>query len=644
MDRQYNIVIISVSPLLTKAFQSVMERKGLNYPIYEANTEKAEGIIRNFQRLPEPHVFITRGRTYSYLRERTDAALVNVPFSYFSYASLIKRFHNLGIRKIAIMGYSDQFRHNSERFNHILDEGIRFFTYNWRNYSNETLALHMQEELLRLKEEGYEGFIGGSLVYRLATKLGLHCAENFPDEDLVETSLEEAAQICETILTQEEKNETVSAFVRTVPEILLKISETGIITDYNLAAEKAFHAENLHKNILEFLPELNQESLSKRTAAERNLLLSHGSRKLIADIAPIIVSGEYRGSIITARYVDEIQKLEQNIRSKLAERGLTAKATFNDILGTSHALKQTIRWAKKIAAAEGTVLLIGDTGTGKELFAQSIHNFSSRSSAPFVAINCAALSPSVLESELFGYVKGAFTGARTEGKTGIFELAHKGTIFLDEIGELPLELQAKLLRVLQEKEVVRLGDTRVIPVDVRVIAATNRNLEEEVAKGHFRPDLFYRLNVLTLRIPTLEERRSDIPLLATRFLEKQTDSHQFTEEALLFLEHSHWPGNVRQLRNCVERAAVFADQELITGENMRELFSFTAKNTDPRNQNTVKADPDSTDMAGGFLRESERIVQALSAVSWNRARAAKALGISTVTLWRKMKKYGIQKE
>lgn len=199
--------------------------------------------------------------------------------------------------------------------------------------------------------------------------------------------------------------------------------------------------------------------------------------------------------------------------------------------------------------ADGTVLITGETGTGKELFAQSIHNYSSRSKAPFVAINCAALSPSVLESELFDYVKGAFTGALSEGKAGIFETAHRGTIFLDEIGELPIDIQAKLLRVIQEKEIVRIGDTRVIPIDVRIIAATNRDLEEEVRLKHFRSDLFFRLNVLTLRLPTLDGRREDIPFLSRFFLAQKKTPHEFTEDALAYLQGFPWPGNIRQLRN-----------------------------------------------------------------------------------------------
>lgn len=629
MEQKYNIVIISVTPLLTEVFREILKKKNLNYPIFEANMETAAEIVQKFQQDSELHVFITRGRTYTYLSECTNAALVNVKTSYFAYASLIKQYHEQGIRKIAILGYSDQFRHNADKLNNVLDEGIDFYFYNWRDYSDDTLHDLLRQELIRLHEEGVQAFIGGRSICNAADELGYLCLENFPDTDLVEAALEEAEQIARSILAREEKNQTVSAFLKAVPETLLKINQDGWITDYNLAGEKAFGADRLSCNIKDLLPDIDLQSLSRKTGIEHDVLLNYRKKKLIADIAPIIVNNEYSGAILTARFVDEIQKIEQNIRTRLSQKGLVAKTLFSDILGSSPAIQQTISWAKRIARAEGTVLIIGETGTGKELFAQSIHNYSSRAKAPFVAINCAALSPSVLESELFGYVKGAFTGARSEGKQGIFELAHGGTIFLDEIGELPIDIQAKLLRVIQEKEIVRIGDTRVVPVDVRVTAATNRNLNTEVDLGHFRADLFYRLNVLTLQLPPLQERKEDIPFLAKHFLSLEKPPHEFTIDALHHLAEVPWPGNIRQLKNCVERASVFVDHYWISQEDLRQIFVFTSGSPQRQQLPNTAAD------------EREKITQALRTTGGNRAQTAEMLGISTVTLWRKMKKFGL---
>lgn len=624
MNQDYKIIIISVSSLLTQTFQDIMKNKGLNYPIYEANLEKAAQIVRKHQSDGGLQIFITRGRTYTYLCECTNATLVNVKASYFSYVSIIKKYREQGIKKIAILGFSDQFKHNAEKLDNTWDENVSFYAYNWREYSDESLHLLFRKELLRLRTEGFEAFIGNHSIRGIAQELGLICEENLPDSDLVEAALEEAKQLAISILAREEKIQTVSAFLKAVPEILLKIDRNGLILDYNLAGKRAFGSNNLNSNISRLFPDINLDQLAAQKSAQRDVILTYGSKKIIADIAPIIVNATYSGAIITARFIDEIQKLEQNIRAKLSQRGLVAKANFVDIHGSSQAIQQTIHWAKRIAKADGTVLIMGETGTGKELFAQSIHNYSSRSGAPFVAINCAALSPSVLESELFGYVKGAFTGARSEGKEGIFETAHRGTIFLDEIGELPVDIQAKLLRVIQEKEIVRIGDTKVIPIDVRVIAATNRSLEDEVRMGRFRSDLFYRLNVLTLQLPTLEERRDDIPFLAKFFLAQETPPHEFTDEALDYLKSCPWPGNIRQLKNQIERASVFVDHYLISQADLQQISAFTA--------GEVKEN-------AAIPSKKAELEQALRKANGNRSRTAQALGISTVTLWRRMKKY-----
>ena len=627
--QNYNIVIISVSPLLSETFRSVMKKKNLSYPLYEATMEKAEEIVKRFQKSNKQYVFITRGRTYSYLSERTDAVLVDVKSTYFSYATLIKKYHERGIHKIAILGFSEQFNYIANKLNNVLDTNIVFYHYNWREYRGSTLKTLFRNELLRLNADGIEAFIGSALLCSVARELGLICAENFPDVDMIDAALREAQQIAKSILSIEEKNKTVSAFLEAVPEILLRIGPDGQVTEYNSVSKKFFGRDQITHHIQRIFPGINLELLSHKKEPERSILLNYHDKKVVADFSPIIIDGNYSGAIISARQVDEIQQLEQNIRSRLSQKGLVAKASFPDILGNSPIITQTVNRAKRIAQAKGTVLIIGETGTGKELFAQSIHNYSPRAKAPFVAINCAALSPNVLESELFGYVKGAFTGARSEGKQGIFELAHGGTIFLDEIGELPVDIQAKLLRVIQEKEVIRVGDTRVIPIDVRVTAATNRDLKKEVDQGNFRADLFYRLNVLTLRLPPLCERKDDIALLAQKFLSEEQSFREFTPDALEYMSTLPWPGNIRQLRNYVERACVFVENNHISQRDFESIYDYSLNipNTDEAHEHTVC--------------EIEKIISSLAKHKGSRIKAASELGISTVTLWRKIKKYEI---
>lgn len=267
---------------------------------------------------------------------------------------------------------------------------------------------------------------------------------------------------------------------------------------------------------------------------------------------PLVQSKKYLGGVITLKECTEIQRLELKFRQKMKSKGLVAKYTFADIKGRSTKLLNTIAIAKKFALGNSSVLIQGDSGTGKELFVQSIHNASDRKEKPFVAFSCAALTDSLIESELFGYSEGAFTGAKKGGKPGLFELAHGGTLFLDEIGDISPNVQARLLRVIQEKEVIRVGGTEIIPVDIRIIAATNKDLLKLVKKGKFRKDLLYRLNILRLSISPLSERKEDIPYLIDSFLNKRKIRKDIPNKIMELFQYYDWPGNVRELEGCLE--------------------------------------------------------------------------------------------
>jgi transcriptional regulator with PAS, ATPase and Fis domain len=322
--------------------------------------------------------------------------------------------------------------------------------------------------------------------------------------------------------------------------------------------------------------------------------------------------------------------------------------TFADIVGRSQAIMRCKEQAAQIAAGMSTVLIWGETGTGKELFAQSIHSASPRRGGPFVAVNCGALPASLVESHLFGYEEGAFTGARKGGQAGLFEQADGGTLLLDEVGEMDYELQAKLLRVLQEREVVRIGGKKPVPVDVRIIASTNKDLLRLVADRKFRDDLFYRLNVVDLKIPPLRERVEDIMYLARYFVRRFNQMfgspvRRVGEEAARYLERYNWPGNVRELQNCVERTMNLCDREAIMPEHLPAVireYSDKKYGPKPAARPEMRQDRNSLD---GAAREAEKraIAEALRQAGRNRRRAAESLGVSTVTLWRKMKRYGL---
>jgi two-component system NtrC family response regulator len=306
------------------------------------------------------------------------------------------------------------------------------------------------------------------------------------------------------------------------------------------------------------------------------------------------------------------------------------------------AIRKVLSLVQKVAITNANVLISGESGTGKELIAEAIHFKSSRKDEPFIAINCTALNPGVLESELFGHEKGSFTGAIAQ-KRGKFELAHKGTIFLDEIGEFPLELQPKLLRVIQEHSFERVGGIKTIKSDFRVIAATNKNLKQEVEQGRFREDLYYRLNVVNIHIPPLRERTEDIPLLAAHFLKKFSTQNKkningFTPEAMQLLTAYHWPGNVRQLENIIESAVVLSQSDTI---GIRDLPA-EIKDESRQFKSAVDMLPDNINLSEALEKiEAALIKRALVKSNFIQVKAAKMLGISKSLLQYKLKKYNI---
>jgi len=329
----------------------------------------------------------------------------------------------------------------------------------------------------------------------------------------------------------------------------------------------------------------------------------------------------------------QLEKENIYLREQLKDR-----FDFSKIIGQSSVMHKLLESIAIVAPTEATVLIIGESGTGKELIANAIHQNSPRKEKPLIKVNCAALPEALLESELFGHEKGAFTGALTR-RQGRFQLAHKGSIFLDEIAEMAPQTQAKILRVLQEREFEPVGSSNTVRVDTRVITATNKNLEEEIKEGHFREDLFYRINVVTLNIPPLRERREDIPLLTDFFLKQYAEKNRrlikgFTPKAIDILMRYDWPGNVRELANMVERSVIMVRGDMITPDE----FSDTLRALDPEmKKSEIGLTP------GRSLKdvEKEMILMTLEDTEGNRTHAAKILGISRRTLQLKLKEYGI---
>lgn len=300
-----------------------------------------------------------------------------------------------------------------------------------------------------------------------------------------------------------------------------------------------------------------------------------GTANINMSVTPVMRQGECIGAFASLQAFNDVESRQNELRAQLLHKGCQAKYTFDDVLGNSPAIQRTKAILKRMAATESPVLLIGETGTGKELFAHAVHLASQRVSGPFVAINCAAMPENLLESELFGYEEGAFTGARKGGRPGLFEFAHHGTLFLDEVEGMSPALQVKLLRVLQEGEVMRVGGNKIISIDVRIVAATNEYLEEKIADGSFRRDLYYRLNTLPALIPPLKERGHDIMLLVEYFKQHACGNFQLSGEVEQIFQHHMWPGNIRELRNVVEYFC-YTGSDVITSEDLPPTFFYQA--------------------------------------------------------------------
>lgn len=345
-----------------------------------------------------------------------------------------------------------------------------------------------------------------------------------------------------------------------------------------------------------------------------------------------IKKGDDNDKIIPLLY-RALEKVNLHRRVKQLEGQIGKKYSFDSIIGDSLPIKQSISLAQKVAGTDTTVLLLGETGTGKEVFAQAIHAGSKRSMKPFVAFNCSAFSRDLLESEIFGYKAGAFTGA-INNKKGLIEEAHTGTLFLDEIGEMQIDLQAKLLRVLETNEFIKVGDTKPTRVDVRIIAATNRNLDEQVKSGKFREDLFYRLNVFSIQLPPLRERTSDIPLLASFYIQLFANKMNkkikgMSLETKKLLQQYPWRGNVRELKNIIERAAILENTELVTQESL----PFDIISSSPQSVASV------FDLA---TIEKSHIQKVLHHTKGNKSEASRLLNIGLTTLYRKLEEYGLK--
>ncbi|CAA7601050.1 RNA polymerase sigma factor 54 interaction domain protein [Acididesulfobacillus acetoxydans] len=446
-------------------------------------------------------------------------------------------------------------------------------------------------------------------------------------------------EIVRSLLITSNQMQTI---VSSIQDGIVAVDQTGVVRNCNPAALRVLKttAESVvGRRVQEILPEFLVCRVLKYNEEFVEQIVVHpwGKRRLrlLSSAFPVLVKGKLVGAVESFRPVADLQRVASRISEGEVRMG------FSDILGESIQLKQLKEKAHKVAVGESTVLIEGESGTGKELFAQAIHTASSRAGRAFVAINCCAIPDNLLESELFGYEEGAFTGAKHGGKPGKFELANGGSIFLDEIGEMPLYLQGKLLRVLQERKLERVGGVRSIDLDVRVIAATNKDLSEMVAEGEFREDLYYRLQVIPLQLPPLRERKEDIPLLLEYFLARFNrllgkEFKGFAPDSLALLRGYSWPGNIRELQNSVEYACNMETAAFITAESLPLKIRQFPRRVDSSLSVGMRLRQKMKEVEHQVLAEA---LEYFGSSAQGKEKIAEVLGISRATIYRKLKEH-----
>ncbi|WP_138311668.1 MULTISPECIES: sigma 54-interacting transcriptional regulator [unclassified Clostridium] len=635
------LLIISVYPGMMNDINAVCGSLQINPTILE--WEIAENTLishlRNmFRETGVPDAIISRGATANLIEQNIpEAVSVRAEPGDLELLETLKAAKNHGPR-IGLLMFEDYLKsYNLQAAKELL--GINSLTlYPFRS----------REDIIRLVRQGSTDGMdvlvgGGTLAYRTGNSCGIKVLPVYSGQHALRNAVKQALSIIDA--RQREKlqlkcfTEAVSSITEGVLSIedgkfivankemgnIFKTDEQALIgrkvdnTDDTLVAGYIRHFLTNSREREKVLKILGQDYYIKKSHFEEK-----GKKRIVAIF----------------RRARDIQDQEQRVRTEIRNTGFFARYHFSDIIAESGIMRQLLKKAETYAATDANILIGGDSGTGKELLAQSIHNASSRAKEPFVAVNCAAIPATLLESELFGYEEGAFSGASKGGKRGLFELAHKGTIFLDEINSMPLELQSVLLRTLQEKEIRRIGSQRNIYIDIRVIAASNSDLMKMIREEKFRIDLYYRLNTLRLTLPSLDKRREDIRPLAMSFLNHYSQKYSLplpalSEDNYRLLENRNWQGNIRELRNVMQRYVILSHE----GENSIQLCFdddiATEAALEPQDVTSF-----------GTLDEIEKavILKRLKQNQGNRRKTAQELGISRSTLWKKLDKMELDQE
>jgi PAS domain S-box-containing protein len=612
-------------------------KKEFSEPMVVKLADQSESIVLAEQFLKQGvRVLVSRGGNTIKIRQGNfPIPVIDIPINGYDIIKLLDKARRIS-NEVAVIGF-DTLISGAQFIGNVLE--IKITSFLVKSESEFPLMVKNASDM------GFKVMIGGKTPIKYAKKFGMHGIPIKSQKSTIRNSLNEAINLLEGLRREREWGGMLQNILDLINDGIIAVDQSGKIAHVNKSIELMFQRsgkELVGKPILNFIKESDITKVIQKGKQFNAKIQEFNKVNYAINSAPILIDQKVRGAIITAQKIDHIQALERNIRKKLYQKGLIAKYTFDHLIGKHYKFEMIIKKAENYAKSDSTILIQGESGTGKEMFAQSIHNESTRKNGPFVAINCTALPENLLESELFGYVEGAFTGAKRGGKSGLFELAHRGTLFLDEIGELSKAVQGRLLRFLEEKQIMRIGDDKLIPVDVRVICATNRNIKDLVKTALFREDLFYRINVLKLELPPLREKKEDIPRLVESFVNSlsrkfRNNSLTISEEEIHLLMTYHWPGNIRELKNVIERLVIASTGRTVSRQDVEDAMGdLPIWQADPEPKEKTENKP----LSLAQKEEFYLIRNVLFEAKGNKVKASNKLGISRTTLWRKMKRYG----
>ena len=625
------IVIVSPFQSMTSVAREVI-RSGRfsNVDILEAEPENIIELTQNALG-SGARVAISRGGFYEIICARIDMPVVEVKVTAFDLIDVFKLIQQSGdTGPISVIG------HRNVIYGADIVAGVMGLKAECFQTTDKS---EIEKRVASQIKRGIRIFVGDNNVKSLAERPGCKVFLVHSGEQAMLTALQQAGDILHASRLQKERAQQFAAIIDFVHDGIVAVDNQGKIKVFNHAAEKIIgfpRSDAIGKEITEIIPETRILDILESPHPDTGQIKRLDERTVVvSNRVPVVVDNEIRGAVLTYQAISEVQNLEHKIRVRLSEKGFAAQYEFVHIIHTSRVISECIHSAKKFSRVDASILFLGDSGVGKELFAQAIHNESRRRNFPFVAINCAVLPEALIESELFGYVEGSFTGAARKGKAGLFEMAHGGTIFLDEINELPVTLQNRLLRVLQERQVMRLGDDKLIPIDIRVICASNRDLRDMVDQNTFRSDLYFRIAILNLYIPPLNERVEDIDFLSAHFLKVFSERYrkevvELSEAALEFIRHYEFKGNVRELRGMIERAVIVCEGKTIRVEDLHGM-PYRRKQEIPSLPRSL---PSLKQMEDRYI---DHVIQA---VGGSVKEAGAILEVSRTTLWRHLREKG----